>query len=103
LNVGGKNGTEGHVQLGVCLLSGLYAFALLERLLSSTSQWDGHQDEDEHEAAQDSDSQNNNSLPVDMQKKLARQQDKKSPKWHWNPFYGLSSKRVSLSRDEDTL
>lgn len=100
----GNDSNRGQVQLGMWLIAGLFAFALLERLLSSTA--DAVEDSESNtnglaEEDEDSDTQNNNNDPGE--KKLKKKKDviKKnhsapsSQLSLLNPFHGMSSKQVT--------
>ena len=72
-------------------MSGLFAFAILERLLTSTTQATNHDNESET----DSDCQNNNDTGrCPIKKKLANKAIKSDGIWVLSPFYGMSSKKV---------
>lgn len=80
----GVDGSQGHLQLGLLLLSGLFSFAILERLLSSTGA-----SQTETIKGRDCDSQNNNNGDRDIQQKDHHKSIA------GNPVQGVSSKRVS--------
>ncbi|KAI9557492.1 hypothetical protein GHT06_017320 [Daphnia sinensis] len=99
----GNDSNRGQVQLGMWLIAGLFAFALLERLLSSTA--DAAEDSESNinrlaEEEEDSDTQNNNDPG---EKKLKKKKDVIKKKHSapssqlslFNPFHGMSSKQVT--------
>ncbi|XP_046438568.1 zinc transporter ZIP13 homolog [Daphnia pulex] len=99
----GNDSNRGQVQLGMWLIAGLFAFALLERLLSSTAEA-AEDNESSRELAQqedeDSDTQNNND-PCDkkrQEKKDFTKRKNSAPPSQLsllNPFHGMSSKQVT--------
>lgn len=102
-DTGGGDLFQGQIQLGAMLLSGLFSFALLERLLTSTADIDRQSKSKEEEV--DSDTQNNNCNNSPNHKKR-KQLNKRSASpdkvpltssW-WpvaNPLNGMSSRQVT--------
>ena len=94
----GESGiSQGHAELGLWLLSGLFAFAALERILSCTAEAgiDGGRADHENDVDVDSDSQNNNDADHEITKKtrpLTTNDTFNQP----NPPRGISSKRVRI-------
>lgn len=84
------------------LIAGLFAFALLERLLSSTAEAaDENESSPEQQEDEDSDTQNNND-PDDTKKEkrplvIKKHSAPSSPLSHLNPFHGMSSKQVQFA------
>lgn len=105
----GNDSNRGQVQLGMWLIAGLFAFALLERLLSSTAEA-AEDNESSQELAQqedeDSDTQNNND-PCDkkrQEKKDFTKRKNSAPPSQLsllNPFHGMSSKQVRTKQTEN--
>lgn len=104
LDTGGKNAPNDHVRLGLCLMAGLFAFAILERVLSSTSEAAGGDDSDvleqpeADESAHDSDTQNNNSIGTDNDGSNKKKKPVAVKQSSWSLFRGLSSKQVGWLR-----
>jgi len=102
ITTGGGDLFQGQIQLGAMLLAGLFSFALLERLLTSTADIDGQLKSKEEEV--DSDTQNNNcnNSPNHKKKKQLKRSaspDKVPLKSSWwpvaNPLNGMSSRQVT--------
>ena len=102
---GGGDLIQGQIQLGAMLIAGLFSFALLERLLTSTAGADEPIKPKEEEV--DSDTQNNNCNGHSNSNKKKKQQQQQSkrevvevlPSSWWpviaNPLQGLSSREVT--------
>lgn len=99
----GNDSNRGQVQLGMWLIAGLFAFALLERLLSSTAEAaeDSESSGELSQEDEDSDTQNNND-PCDKKRQEKRKNSIKrknsapsSQLSLLNPFHGMSSKQVT--------
>lgn len=93
----GKDSGQGQVQLGMWLIAGLFAFALLERLLSSTAEAaEDNESGDGQQEDVDSDTQNNNDPDEQRCKERKELKMKKhSTSSSLNPFHGMSSKQVT--------
>jgi len=81
----------GHIKLGLWLLSGLLAFAVLEWILSSTAHSCIDDDTNEHSDSADSDTQNNNCTKKPAKMLSGYRKDS----FFLSPFQGISSKRVT--------
>lgn len=91
----GDDSSRELLQLGFWLISGLFAFAFLERLLSSTADAASDNDPSSSNNSLDDDSRNNNGHADPKKKKRLEKPAEKNPLSWLNPFNGMSSRKVT--------
>lgn len=92
--IAGDDSSRELLQLGFWLISGLFAFAFLERLLSSTADAASDNDPSSSNNSLDDDSRNNNGHADPKKKKRLEKPAEKNPLSWLNPFNGMSSRKV---------
>lgn len=93
IDAGNEDSTASQVQLGVWLIAGLFAFALLERLLTSTADCDDKVERAQNSEDEDSDTQNNND-PGEKKKDRKKKSAEKHGFSLMSPFRGMTSHEV---------
>jgi len=89
---GESDASVGHLKLGLWLLAGLLAFAVIEWVLSSTA---NNCIDDSDVSDVDSDTQNNNVDDTDSKKIIKIKSTVTDRFFFLNPFQGISSRRVT--------